>query len=66
MLRSNFEHGDTVMVSKGPRGALLRVHAPRWFEVAAHLRWVLARLRGDTHRLTLTDGSTLRLVRVRP
>lgn len=55
----NFEHGDLVTIGD----AVARVHAPRWWNVVAHVRWIVARLRSRTMTMSLSTGETMRLVR---
>lgn len=55
---SNFEHGMSVYVGS----ETCQVHAPRWWQVVAHVRWILARARRRTRRLTMSDGEMVRLI----
>lgn len=62
-----FEHGDTVTFAAGVRshGRSL-VHCPPWWNLWAHVRWLVALLQKRTSRMTLTDGSDLRLLEEEP
>lgn len=58
----NFRHGDEVTFAGLPSRSAT-VHRPRWWNLVAHIRWVVARWRGRTEQVTLSAGGVLRLIR---
>lgn len=55
---SGFDHGTRLTAWEGH----VHVHDPRWWNLGAHLLWMIAVVERRTGSLTFSDGSKLRVV----
>jgi hypothetical protein len=58
----NFRHGDEVTFA-GTDVDRGHIHRPRWWNVIAHVRWLIARRRNRAVILTMIGGGELRIIR---